>query len=105
MAPRHTPRLAYLVLLCVSAALTPPEPPRRSLAGVWRLRRDVEGDVIDDVIVTLSAAGSSERGRLQSGTFAAIFHGEDGARAGGGGDAAAARAFAASMRGRWSLDA
>ena len=76
MAPRHAPRLAYLVLLCVSAALTPPEPPRRSLAGVWRLRRDVEGDVIDDVIVTLSAAGSSERGRLQSGTFAAIFHGE-----------------------------
>ena len=63
-----------MVLLCVSAALTPPEPPRRSLAGVWRLRRDVEGDVIDDVIVTLSAAGSSERGRLQSGTFAAIFH-------------------------------
>ena len=50
MAPRHAPRLAYLVLLCVSAALTPPEPPRRSLAGVWRLRRDVEGDVIDDVI-------------------------------------------------------
>ena len=46
---------------------------RRSLAGVWRLRRDVEGDVFDDVLVTLSAAGtvsavsSIEEGKLQVG--------------------------------------
>ena len=65
--------------------------PRQSLRGLWRLRRDCEGEIVDDVVLTLKAAG----------TFSAVFSPQVAAD-----DATAARGakFAAALRGRWYCD-
>ena len=64
---------------------------RRSLRGIWRLRRDCEGVATEDIVVTLNARGE----------FSASYHPR-----GDVDEATAARheAFAAAFYGRWYSD-
>lgn len=64
--------------------------PRRSLRGLWRLRRDCEGEVVE-VVVSLKA----------SGAFESSYHPRGGATAE---VAARGRDFAGRLRGRWYSD-